>query len=69
MLPRMEGHGSTYPTRPLHMFVSPDSKSSEKTRTGSCEETAATSVAPVTSEIFADSFESGDTSEWSSKVP
>jgi len=35
---------------------------------GSCEETAATSVDP-TSLIFADGFESGGTSEWSTTVP
>jgi len=36
--------------------------------TGPCEETASTWVGPETS-VFADGFESGDTSEWSSKVP
>jgi len=36
--------------------------------TGPCEETASTWVGPETS-VFADGFESGDTSAWSSKVP
>jgi len=39
------------------------------TSAGPCEETAAISVAPLTPEIFADDFESGDTTEWSSSVP
>ena len=38
------------------------------TSAGSCEETAATWVGPETP-VFADGFESGNTSEWSSKVP
>jgi hypothetical protein len=38
------------------------------TSAGSCEETAATLVDP-TSLIFADGFERGDTSAWSSTVP
>ena len=38
------------------------------TSTGPCEETAATWVGPAIP-VFADGFESGDTSEWSSKVP
>jgi hypothetical protein len=38
------------------------------TSAGSCEETAATWVGPEVP-IFTDGFESGDTSEWSSKVP
>ncbi len=38
------------------------------TSSGSCEETASTWVGPETP-VFADGFESGDTSEWSSKVP
>ena len=38
------------------------------TSTGPCEETAATWVGTVTS-IFADGFESGDTTLWSSTVP
>ena len=38
------------------------------TSAGSCEETAATWVGPETP-VFADGFESGDTSEWSSEVP
>jgi len=38
------------------------------TSTGPCEETAATWVGPETP-VFADGFESGDTSEWSSKAP
>jgi Leucine-rich repeat (LRR) protein len=39
------------------------------TSAGPCEETAATSVGPVTGEVFADGFESGNTSVWSSAVP
>jgi hypothetical protein len=39
------------------------------TSAGPCEETAATSVAPYTDLIFADGFESGGTTEWSSSVP
>jgi Leucine-rich repeat (LRR) protein len=37
------------------------------TSAGSCEETAATSVDPA--RVFSESFESGDTSAWSSTVP
>jgi hypothetical protein len=39
------------------------------TSAGPCEETAAASVAPYTDLVFADGFESGDTTEWSSAVP
>jgi hypothetical protein len=39
------------------------------TTVGPCEETAATSVDPADRSIFADGFESGDTSLWSSTVP
>ncbi len=39
------------------------------TSTGPCEEAAAISVGPITPEIFADGFESGDTSAWSATVP
>jgi len=39
------------------------------TSAGPCEETAATLVVPSTSLIFADGFESGDTTEWSNTVP
>ena len=39
------------------------------TNAGSCEETAATSVDPAALDVFADGFESGDTSTWSNTVP
>jgi hypothetical protein len=39
------------------------------TSAGPCAETAAASVAPYTALIFADGFESGGTTEWSSSVP
>ncbi len=36
---------------------------------GPCNESAVISVAPIVPLVFADGFESGDTSEWSSTVP
>ena len=39
------------------------------TSAGPCEETAATSVDPADNSIFADGFETGDTTLWSSTVP
>ena len=39
------------------------------TSAGPCEETAATSVDPADNSIFADGFESGDTTLWSRTVP
>jgi hypothetical protein len=39
------------------------------TTAGPCIETAATSVDPADRSIFADGFESGDTSLWSHTVP
>ena len=39
------------------------------TSTGPCEETGSVWVDPALNPIFADGFESGDTTEWSSQVP